>query len=91
MRLPLLILSPLLGTAQTRVELLRNLAFPGVPNKRDKITSGFLNPAFSRVQKRVELLRNPCILGGPQQRVQNQNWLPHPCFLGGPEEGGIAT
>ena len=52
------------------------LAFSGVPNKRDKITSGYLTPAFSRANKRAELLRNPCILGGPQQRGQRGNICP---------------
>ena len=38
--------------------------FSRVPNKGDKITSGYLNPAVLGAQMRAEMLHNPCILGG---------------------------
>ena len=53
--------------------MLHNPCNWGVPNKGDRIESGYLTPAFSGAQKREEVLRNPYILGGPQQRGQNQN------------------
>ena len=55
-------------------------AFSEVPNKADKIRSGYITPAFLGAHKWAEFLRNPCILGGPQQRGQNQNWLYNSAF-----------
>ena len=60
--------------------------FRGVPNKADKIRSGYLTLAFSGAHKRVVLLRNPCILGVPNKGGQNQKWLPYPCLLEGPKK-----
>ena len=53
-------------------------AFSRVPNKGDKITSGYLNPALSWAHRRTELLRNLHTLRGSQQRGQNYKWLPLP-------------
>ena len=42
--------------------------FSGVPNRGDKIRSGYITSAFSGAHKWAELLRNPCVLWGPQKR-----------------------
>ena len=59
-------------------------AFSGVPNKGDKIKSGYLTIALSGAHKRAELLHNPCILGGPQQGGQNQKVATSPLPSRGP-------
>ena len=42
-------------------------AFSGVPNKGDKIRSGYITHAFSGAQKWAELLRNTGVLGVPNK------------------------
>ena len=44
------------------------LAFPGVPNKGDKIRGGYLTHALSGAHKRAELLCNPCVLRDPPKK-----------------------
>ena len=51
-------------------------AFSKIPDKRNKIRSGYLTPAFSAAQKCAEMLHHPCIPGVPNKGEQNQKWSP---------------
>ena len=59
--------------------------FSGVPNKVDKIRSGYLTLAFSVAHKRVEVLRNPCILGGTQTKGTKSKVAAAPLHSRGPK------
>ena len=62
-------------------------AFLGVPNKRDRIGSGYLTPVFSRAQKRAEVLHNLlCSRGSPNKGAVSQ-LAASPLRSRGPKEG----
>ena len=57
-------------------------AFSGVPNKGDKIRSGYLTPAFSGAQKRANRYITPAFSGFPNKGVEIRSGCLTPAFLG---------
>ena len=62
------------------------MAFSGVPNKGDKIRSGYINPTFSWAQNWAEWRRNPHVLGSPKRGTQR--WAGGKMPLGAVLKGG---
>ena len=73
------------GGSKRRRKCYTTPEFSGVPNKRDRIRSGYLTP--SRAQKRTEVLHNLlCSRGSPNKGTISQLAV-SPLHSHGPKEG----